>query len=60
MMLAACAHLASRFEPGRSYDEAEVNAILADDAPDHATLRRHLVDEGFLRRDHGTYRRVET
>ncbi|HEY8169641.1 MAG TPA: DUF2087 domain-containing protein [Candidatus Limnocylindria bacterium] len=60
MKLAACAHLASRFEPGRSYDEAEVNAILADDAPDHATLRRHLVDEGFLRRDHGTYRRVET
>jgi hypothetical protein len=60
MMLAACAHLASRFEPERSYDEAEVNAILVNDAPDHATLRRHLVYEGFLRRDHGTYWRVET
>jgi hypothetical protein len=59
LMLAACALLASRFEPGRSYDEKEVNAILAGDAPDHATLRRHLVDEGFLRRDHGTYWRVE-
>jgi hypothetical protein len=57
MLLAACAFLAERFEPGRDYLEAEVNAILADDAPDHATLRRLLVDEGFLVRAHGIYRR---
>lgn len=54
-LLAACAELAERFEPGRHYTEREVNAILADDAPDHATLRRLLVDEGHLRRERGEY-----
>jgi hypothetical protein len=57
MLLAAGAFLAERFEPGRDYREAEVNAILANDAPDHATLRRLLVDEGFLVRSRGVYRR---
>jgi hypothetical protein len=52
---AACAELAERFEVGRRYREREVNAILADDAPDPATLRRLLVDEGFLEREPGTY-----
>ncbi len=53
---AACAFLAERFEPDRLYDEAEVNAILADDAPDVATLRRLLVDHGHLgRRNGGAY-----
>jgi hypothetical protein len=57
MLLAACAFLAERFEPGRDYGEAEVDALLAHDAPDHATLRRLLVDEGFLVRSRGVYRR---
>ena len=34
MLDAACAFLAERFEADRLYDEREVNAILADDAPD--------------------------
>lgn len=55
--LAALAILAERFDPGRTYAEREVNELLADDAPDHATLRRLLVDEGFLERSAGTYRR---
>ena len=55
MILAACGFLAARFEPGRRYAEREVNDLLADDAPDVATLRRLLVDEGFLARDHGSY-----
>ncbi len=55
MVLAACAFLAARFEPGRRYAEREVNALLADDAPDVATLRRLLVDEGSLQCDHGSY-----
>lgn len=55
MMLAACAFLADRFEPGRRYAEREVNDLLADDAPDPATLRRLLVDEGFLDREPGIY-----
>lgn len=56
MVEAACAFLIERFEPDRLYDEAEVNAILADDAPDVATLRRLLVDYGYLgRRNGGAY-----
>jgi hypothetical protein len=55
VLLAACAFLADRFERDRLYDEREVNAILADDAPDPATLRRLLVDEGFLGRRDGAY-----
>jgi hypothetical protein len=56
LLEAACAFLAERFEPDRLYDESEVNAILADDAPDPATLRRLLVDHGYLgRRNGGAY-----
>jgi hypothetical protein len=56
MLEAACAFLAERFEPDRLYDEAEVNALLADDAGDPATLRRLLVDHGYLgRRSGGAY-----
>jgi hypothetical protein len=55
MLDAACAFLAERFELDRLYDEAEVNAMLAEDAPDPATLRRLLVDHGFLGRRNGAY-----
>src|SRR5918994_349423 len=55
LLLAACAFLAVRFERDRLYDEREVNAILADDAPDPATLRRLLVDHGFLGRRASVY-----
>lgn len=56
MLEAACAFLAERFEPDHLYDEHEVNAILAHDAPDPATLRRLLVDHGYLgRRNGGAY-----
>ncbi len=47
--------LASRFTPDTRYPEAEVNALLQRHHPDCAALRRYLVDEGYLRRDHGTY-----
>jgi hypothetical protein len=57
MRLAALRVLAERFEPGRSFEEREVNAILRDDAPDHATLRRLLVDHGLLARTGGIYTR---
>jgi hypothetical protein len=50
-------HVASKFEPGRDYDETEVNGILQGVHSDHATLRRYLVDAGLLRRDRGIYRR---
>lgn len=50
--------LAQRFEPGRAYLEAHVNALLIPAHPDYAMLRRCLVDEGFLARENGWYWRV--
>jgi len=50
--------VALEFEPGRRYDEKEVNAIVGAFFTDHASLRRYLVDEGFLDRDHGEYWRT--
>jgi hypothetical protein len=47
--------LALEFEPGRRYDEPEVNELLRRFHPDHATLRRALVDESFLDRAEGRY-----
>ena len=55
MVLAACAFLVDRFELGRRYAERDVNDLLAGDAPDPATLRRLLVDEGYLERERGIY-----
>jgi hypothetical protein len=53
--LAVLDHLAQSFEPGRTYGEAEVNAVLNGFHEDHAALRRYLVDEGFLSREAGSY-----
>lgn len=48
--------LLERFEPDREYHEREVNALLAVAHDDYATLRRELVDYGFMTRDKGIYR----
>lgn len=50
--------IALEFEPGRHYDEKEVNVIVGAFFNDHAAIRRYLVDEGFLDRDHGRYWRA--
>ena len=50
--------LASRFEPGVRYPEREVNGIIQRHHPDTASLRRYLVDLGFMQRDHGIYWRT--
>lgn len=42
--------LAERFESERMYDEREINAVLREYHPDVASLRRYLVDGGFLQR----------
>jgi hypothetical protein len=47
--------LAQRFEPGARYSEAQVNLMLGQVHPDTAALRRYLVDEDFLTREHGVY-----
>ena len=44
--------LAQEFEPGRRYSESMVNLMLGRWYADTAALRRYLVDEGFLDRDH--------
>ncbi|HEY6738238.1 MAG TPA: DUF2087 domain-containing protein [Actinopolymorphaceae bacterium] len=46
------------FEPGVRYDEADVNRTLMALHDDYVALRRHLVDEHLLERDHGTYWRI--
>jgi hypothetical protein len=50
--------IALEFEPGRRYDEQEVNVIVGAFYNDYAAIRRSLVDEGFLDRDHGVYWRA--
>ena len=44
------------FEPQRDYPEREVNDLLRLAHEDVATLRRELVDYGFMVRDRGVYR----
>jgi hypothetical protein len=51
-------HIAASFEPGRKYPERVVNAVLRAWYPDHATLRRYLVDEQLLAREAGRYWRI--
>ena len=49
-------HLLERFVPGRDYPEREVNDLLREAHDDVATLRRELVDYGFMTRGGGIYR----
>jgi hypothetical protein len=48
-------HIAQSFEPGRTYQEREVNAIIERFHPDYAALRRYLVDDQFLTREDNVY-----
>jgi hypothetical protein len=47
--------VAQAFEPGLRFPEAAVDDVLKVLCDDHATLRRYLVDEGFLSRQTGVY-----
>ena len=50
--------IAIEFEPGTRYDEREVNAIVGRFFNDYTSIRRYLVDDGFLAREHGEYWRA--
>jgi hypothetical protein len=50
--------LAQDFDPGHRYTEREVNTILRRWHVDVAALRRYLVDDRFLDREHGEYWRA--
>jgi hypothetical protein len=54
-LLVVLDRLAQEFEPGRTYPEAEVDTVLQRFHPDHAALRRYLVDNDFLTREDGRY-----
>lgn len=50
-------YVAQAFDVDRDYPEVEVNSVLRGYHPDVAAVRRYLVDEGFLTREKGIYRR---
>jgi hypothetical protein len=56
--LAVLRWLVEDFQPGRRYDEADVNRIIARRHPDFATLRRYLVDEEMMQRERSVYWRT--
>ena len=45
--------LITKFQLGTHYTEKQVNAILGEAHEDYATLRRSLVDYGYMRRERG-------
>ncbi len=52
------AEFADCFESGQEYPETQVNEIIGLRAEDYCTIRRLLVDEGFMTREAGVYRLV--
>jgi hypothetical protein len=51
-------HIVACFEPGVRYPERAVDAILRAWYDDYVTIRRYLIDEDLMDRDHGLYWRV--
>jgi biotin operon repressor len=51
-------HLVTEFEPGRLYEEREVNQILLEYHEDVATLRREMIMNKLMTREKGIYQRV--
>ena len=45
----------ARFEPGRTYTEKEVNAIISDIHADYCTVRRGFIGMGWMQRSNGIY-----
>ncbi len=45
--------IATKFEVGVRYSEQQVNNIIKEIHPDYATIRRNLVEYGFMRRERG-------
>jgi hypothetical protein len=45
--------MVTKFQPGTHYTEKQVTTILKEAHEDFATLRRSLVDYGYMRRERG-------
>ncbi len=58
-LLAVLRHLLREFEPGRTYPEKQVNAILARFHPDTASLRRAMIEYKLMARASGKYWRAD-
>ena len=50
--------LVEDFQPGRLYEESEVNRVIGRRHPDYAALRRYMVDEELMQRRRGVYWRT--
>lgn len=50
--------LVKSFDLSKEYAEKEVNIAIAEFHDDFCTIRKELVSEGFLKRDHGIYIRI--
>lgn len=48
--IAVLRHLLRRFERGRTYAEKDVNAILKEAFSDYVTLRRYMIEYGYMDR----------
>jgi len=51
-------HIVACFEPGVRYPERAVDAILRAWSDDYVTIRRNLIDEDLMAREHGLYWRA--
>ncbi|WP_047155271.1 DUF2087 domain-containing protein [Aneurinibacillus tyrosinisolvens] len=51
--IAILKHVMKRFEPNKKYTEKEVNSVLKAVYDDYVTLRRYLIDYGFMERTSG-------
>lgn len=44
-----------KFKPGKKYPEETVNELIIQNYDDYCTIRRLLIEEGFMKRDKQTY-----
>ena len=51
--------IAAHFEPGKVYEEKEVNEIILAVHEDYCTIRRDMISEGIFRREGNRYIRVK-
>ena len=58
-LLVVLRHMLKEFEPGVTYPEKQVNAILGRFHPDTASLRRAMIEYKFMKREKGKYWRQE-
>ncbi len=51
--------IATHFEPGKVYEEREVNEIILPIHEDYCTIRRDMISEGIFRREGSKYVRIK-